>query len=139
MDGYIGPPLDYNSDDGVKPPLRPIKAVYLDQPPLLTPSTAATSTSSLSAMSPQTSVNSGTKQTIDFAHVSDLNPKRSVHDDSSLTGLTLSPNKILKRDISQENPDAKLTTDVDSSDEGSIDKDPLIVHPTESKHHQGSV
>ena len=139
MDGYIGPPLDYNSDDGVKTPLRPIKAAYRDQPLLLTPSTAATSTSSLSAMSPQTSTNSGTKQTIDFAHVSDLNPKRSVHDDSSLTGLTLSPVKILKRDTSQENPNAKLTTDVASSDEGSIDKEPLIAYPTKFQWNNPSI
>ena len=139
MDGYIGPPLDYNSDDGVKTPLCPTKAAYSDQPPLLTPSTAATSISSLSAMSPQTSVNSGTEPTINFAHVSDLNPKSFVHDDSSLTGLTLSPVKILKRDTSQENPDAKLTTDVDSSDEGSIDKDPLIAHPTEFQWNNPSI
>lgn len=135
MNRFIPPPLDEdNSDDGLKTPLRPSKTDYRDPAALLTPSTTATSTSSLSALSPQTSVNSinsGTKRAIDFEDVPAINPKRSVRSDIDVTGMDLSQDKNLKTDPFEESPEAKLSVDMQLSDEDSIDNDPLIPHPTE--------
>src|SRR5210317_303625 len=135
MASFIGPPNEDDSDSGIKTPLRPSKTAYRDQPPLLTPSTTATSTSSLSPTSPQASVNSGTKRAIEFEHVSvpDMKSKRSAHYDTSLTGLNLSPGKILNSESSDTKPMA-----LDSSDEDSVDTDPLIAHPTQFQWHNPS-
>ena len=90
-------------------------------------------------MSPQTSVNSGTKRAINFEHVLDLNPKHSAHDDGGVTGLNISKDKNLKGGTSQENPDAKLIMDVDTSDDDSINNDGLIDHPTKFKWYIASI